>query len=101
MATTNQSKSEVYREIIKNIEALTTKMEAISNEYFEAHIEFISGLSQVDAEGDQSIESKLACYKERFSVVLDKLETQTKSLKRDKIDLQFRNRLLNESVPLS
>lgn len=97
-----QDKSEHYQKIIDSMEELTSKMDAIAQEYFEANVDFISKLGDARLSEDLSEDARLSYYDRRFKDLLEELENENRLLKREKINLQFRKSLLtaDESTSL-
>ncbi|UII34884.1 hypothetical protein LVD17_13815 [Fulvivirga ulvae] len=97
-----QDKSEHYQKIIDSMEELTSKMDAIAQEYFEANVDFISKLGDARLRDGLSEDARLSYYDRRFKDLLEELENENRLLKREKINLQFRKSLLtaDESTSL-
>lgn len=77
-----QRKSEHYEKIINSVNMLTAKMENIATEYFEANVDFINQIS--DLEKTNQIQA-LSSYGTRFKALMQSLEDETRKLKREKV----------------
>ncbi|MBL6446431.1 hypothetical protein JMN32_08935 [Fulvivirga sp. 29W222] len=97
-----QDKSEHYQKIIDSMEELTSKMDSIAQEYFEANVDFISKLGDARLRNELSEDGRLSYYDRRFKDLLEDLENENRLLKREKVNLQFRRSLLtaDESTSL-
>lgn len=89
-----------YQIVIQSIELLTMKMDAINQEFFEANVDFISKLSGSEIKEELFAKSNLSSYDTKFKGLLKELEEDTRRLKREKINYQFKTNLMTESVPL-
>ena len=89
-----------YQTVIQSMDILAMKMEAITQEFFEANIDFISKLAESDLKDELCKNGNLSSYGTRFQGLLTELEEETKLLKREKINYQFRKKLMTERVPL-
>ncbi|MBL6448421.1 hypothetical protein JMN32_19060 [Fulvivirga sp. 29W222] len=87
-----------YQAVIKSMDMLTMKMEAITQELFEANIEFISQLAASKLK--EELSGSLATYSTRLQGLLAEMEEETKLLKREKVNYQFREKLMTERIPL-
>ncbi|MBL6445707.1 hypothetical protein JMN32_05265 [Fulvivirga sp. 29W222] len=87
-----------YQTVIHSMDMLAMKMEVITQELFEANIEFISKLAESDLK--EELNGNLSTYGARFQGLLADMEAETKLLKREKINYQFKRKLMTERMPL-
>ncbi|MBL6448965.1 hypothetical protein JMN32_21825 [Fulvivirga sp. 29W222] len=87
-----------YQTVIQSMELLAMKMEVITQELFEANIDFICQLAE--SELKEELNGNLSSYGARFQGLIEGLEEEMKLLKREKINYQFRKKLMAERVPL-
>ncbi|MBL6445347.1 hypothetical protein JMN32_03450 [Fulvivirga sp. 29W222] len=88
----NKSTVKDYQTVIRCMDILTMKMEAITQKLFEANVDFICKLKEPELK--EELNDSLSTYGTRFQGVLEALEEETKLLKREKAYYQFRNNLI-------
>ena len=98
MQNKNSIRMDDYQHIIENVDLLSMKMEVITQELFDANIDFMAQLKNAGTRHALLSNPHLSGFGTRVQLILDGLEEQTKLLKQEKANYPFKKNLIKEPL---